>query len=420
MIIFSNPGLIDIDAALMMGVNAKASDTAIGYFGTGLKFAIATLLRNDCAVTIHRGAERFDFTTEPFETRGKAFDRVVMIRAPLHSANNYGFKSEPTKENLGFTTALGKNWEVWQAFRELYTNAIDEGGQISRDDSFPLENLIVAGEVTVIAVSGAAIEKAYAERSAFLLEGKPDIETETVDIFNRPSNGIFYRGLCIYRTEHPMKQTFNIKRYCTLSEDRMASHQFQLHEAIAKGMDELCAKEEHRDLTESILCAPKQSYERSINYNGIFDSDARSDAFIETVGRLVKTRENDLNDHAKKAYNRLAKEKVELAEAKISSLEALMLAKAMAFAEKLGFDLGQYPILIVKRIGTHVWGKAMNGKIYISAEAFGYGTKTVAGTLIEEYIHLSQNVFDETRAMQEFLINKIVSLGEEHVTKEPL
>lgn len=416
MIIFSNPGLIDIDAALMMGVNAKASETAIGYFGTGLKFAIATLLRNDCEVAIYRGKERFDFYTEPFQTRGKAFDRVVVL-------------SSKGKENLGFTTSLGKNWEVWQAFRELYTNAIDEGGRISEahralpdtglGEILPVDPFI-SDDSTNIVISGAAIERAYADRSAFLLEGKPDIETETADIFNRPSNGIFYRGLCIYRTEHPMKQTFNIKRYCTLSEDRMASHQFQLHEAIAAAMDVLCAKEEHRDLTESILCAPKTSYEHSINYSGIFDSDTRSDAFIETVGRLIQTRENDLNDHAKKAYNRLAKEKVDLAEAKISSLEALMLSKAIAFAEKLGFDLGQYPILIVKRIGTHVWGKAMNGKIYISAEAFTYGTKVVAGTLIEEYIHLSQNVFDETRAMQEFLINKIVSLGEEHVTKEPL
>ena len=69
MIVFQNPGLIDMAAVTTMGVSVK-NDGAIGYFGTGLKFAIATILRNKCALTIHRGLEAFAFTSEEITIRG--------------------------------------------------------------------------------------------------------------------------------------------------------------------------------------------------------------------------------------------------------------------------------------------------------------------------------------------------------------
>jgi hypothetical protein len=41
------------------------------------------------------------------------------------------------------------------------------------------------------------------------------------------------------------------------------------------------------------------------------------------------------------------------------------------------------------------------------------GTKTVAGTLIEEFIHLKHGLADESRDLQNFLLDRLVSLGEE-------
>jgi hypothetical protein len=43
----------------------------------------------------------------------------------------------------------------------------------------------------------------------------------------------------------------------------------------------------------------------------------------------------------------------------------------------------------------------------------------VAGTLIEEYLHLKHGIVDETRQMQNFLIDTICSLGE-RITKKLL
>ena len=62
---------------------------------------------------------------------------------------------------------------------------------------------------------------------------------------------------------------------------------------------------------------------------------------------------------------------------------------------------------------------AENDRIYISRRAFMQGTNRVAGTLIEEFIHLRYGHKDETRGMQEFLLDRLVALGE-RMTKKPL
>ena len=61
------------------------------------------------------------------------------------------------EEQLPFTTELGKNWEVWQAYRELHSNTLDESGVITDKK---------VHNDTVIEVEGSAIEKEYADRAS--------------------------------------------------------------------------------------------------------------------------------------------------------------------------------------------------------------------------------------------------------------
>ncbi|HEX4610447.1 MAG TPA: hypothetical protein VH092_19815, partial [Urbifossiella sp.] len=43
-LVFSNPGAIDINLVKLLGVSVKDSDNAIGFFGTGMKYALACTL----------------------------------------------------------------------------------------------------------------------------------------------------------------------------------------------------------------------------------------------------------------------------------------------------------------------------------------------------------------------------------------
>ena len=51
-----------------------------------------------------------------------------------------------------------------------------------------------------------------------------------------------------------------------------------------------------------------------------------------------------------------------------------------------------------------------NKRIIISTNTFEQGVQAVIETIIEEYIHLKYDVFDETRAMQDVLIRELVNV----------
>jgi hypothetical protein len=66
-----------------------------------------------------------------------------------------------------------------------------------------------------------------------------------------------------------------------------------------------------------------------------------------------------------------------------------------------------------------VLGLSTNNKVFLSKEAFAQGTKIVAGTLYEELLHHETRMADMTRSLQNYLINKIMSMYEEN-TGEPM
>lgn len=55
MILFQNPGEIDLLSIASFGVSVKEGENPIGFFGTGLKYAIAVLLRTGHRITVMTG-----------------------------------------------------------------------------------------------------------------------------------------------------------------------------------------------------------------------------------------------------------------------------------------------------------------------------------------------------------------------------
>jgi hypothetical protein len=88
----------------------------------------------------------------------------------------------------------------------------------------------------------------------------------------------------------------------------------------------------------------------------------------------------------------------------------------------LGFcdALDKYPIEVVNWLGEHVYGEARDGKILLTKQAFDSGTKKLAAIILEEFVHSHFNLYDESREMQSWLFERLVTMGEEHVTREPL
>jgi len=103
-ICFNTPGEIDTRLITTLGTNVKAKDSPIGFFGTGLKYAIAILLREKQTIKIIGPRSTLTFSTQSDEIRGKTFEFIVMQESDAESG------AELRKTQLGFTTELGKNW----------------------------------------------------------------------------------------------------------------------------------------------------------------------------------------------------------------------------------------------------------------------------------------------------------------------
>lgn len=393
MIVFRNKGVIDVTSITTFGVSSKEKAGAIGFFGTGLKYAIAILLREGCSITIHAGKQTLEFGTERATVRVNDFTFVTM-----------------NGERLGFTTELGKTWEPWAAFRELYCNAMDEDGEAF--ELLPNEVLSAPDGDTTIVVRGELFRDVWARRSEIILQSMPLERHEACHIHPGPSEYVFYRGVRAYKLGVPTRYTYDIQRKVELTEDRTVKYMWDVNNAINR------AVLESRDggLVRSILTAPKGTYE----YQNDFCGCVPSAEVLDVVRHLARTHDMSLNRTVLETCRPWLMDSLDDATSSaLSALEQQRLDRAIKFCESIGFPVTEYPIMVSDFLGQDVLGRALDSRIYVSKRVFMMGTKMLAGTLIEEFLHLRHRVTDETRLMQNFLMDTIVSLGEQ-ITGEPL
>jgi len=239
--ILKNKGLIDLDVIKLMGVNVKDSESSIGMFGTGLKYAIAVFLREGIPLVLYRGVDKFEFHTEKKEIRGKSFDVCSMI-GPMDEVE------------LGFTTELGKNWDLWQAYREIHSNCLDEGGCIYDSDkehkeqeftTFCIDLSINPDDIFINTVSKKCL---FADASIEIYEGSSDC--------------IFYKGIRAKELKDESIYTYNIKKECTLTEDRLLCYDHEVSEFIAEKVASLSSEKE---VIKNVVTAESGTYEKTIS-----------------------------------------------------------------------------------------------------------------------------------------------------------
>lgn len=164
-------------------------------------------------------------------------------------------------------------------------------------------------------------------------------------------------------------------------------------------------------LSEMFTC-----FEGTFNYS----SYGLSDEFKEVVGDLIKEFHPKLNKNAATAVRNGSIGQFLTDESRmLDRIDRERLRIALEFCKEMSYDVTAYPIIVSSNMGDNVLGMAEDGKIYISTRTFMQGTKMLVGTLLEEFWHLKHGITDESRGMQNFLIDTIVSLGE-RVTGRPL
>lgn len=391
MIIFRNDGLIDLAAACTLGISVK-EEGAIGFFGTGVKFGIATVLRSGGSVTLFRGKEEHRFGTKAETVRGETFEIVTLDGRPL-----------------GFTTQLGKQWEPWMAFREFACNALDESGRF-----YALAGGLEAlGEIgdneTIFAVHSEEFEDAYHNRGEILLETPPIHANDIIEIRPGPDRNIYYRGVRVGRHYLPAVHSYNILRKIDLTEDRTVKYGFEVSDRIQRGLM-ACEDEE---LVHAALSCGSDFFEHNLSFAG---TSPASPAFKTAAAGLRGRLDNVLNANpSAMAMARMLRlsdlgptESVEL-----NAVEQSRFDRAKSFLTRAGYDMDRYPMVIVDDLGSGIYGIAKEDKIFIARAAFQKGTKEVAATLLEEWVHLKTGHGDMTRPLQSWLFDELISQVEQ-------
>lgn len=113
----SNNGMLEPRLIPLMGGTTKTGkEDTIGEFGTGLKYAIAWLIRNGIDFKIVVDGRLVDTHTMKETFNDTEFEILWIDR-----------------ERTSITSKLGKDWTAWMILREIWCNAMDEGGAVKEE-----------------------------------------------------------------------------------------------------------------------------------------------------------------------------------------------------------------------------------------------------------------------------------------------
>lgn len=347
MIIFETPTELDLAAITTFGLSAKECDTPIGRFGTGLKYALAILMREEAEVVIYSGLRQMRIRSEPRDFRGQEFFAIVV---------------EPENEprfDLPFTTQLGRDWELWQAFRELHSNTIDEAGRTYRHT-----HAFAKAGVTAIVVAHADFEAIYDERGQIIIEDKPLWENESLAIYEGESQFMFYRGIRARDLEHPAAFRYSIKEEIDITEDRTIKYEWEADGVLVKAL----AACDRQDILEKALDRGKGTTEEKLDYIATEPGDAFARAVTSLKG---------------KGEGHRAPMKAELAIAKpvedaaptpssegLKEAERAMLLRVLETVDRMGFEAKFKPLIAAGVLPGGAKCASRRGKIYLADGAF--------------------------------------------------
>lgn len=407
-LIFSTPSPFNPNFALSFGVSAKESSSAIGQFGTGLKYAIAVTLRLGGTISIQQGREKWSFLTKEESFRGKKFHFIHQV----HSTNSPDFSTplSSAPQNLSFTTEYGKHWEPWMAYRELMSNTLDEGGVLLHAGSCPNPDWCN------ITVECEEIYQASTKHNSIFCSGELLFSTSKLSIL--PYNGtpaLYLKGVQVAQLRHQPPFTFNFSAL-PLTEDRTLSSlglylgQGQLTEAIG----ELCQswvleeREEKKQRLEELLLALLTLPETE--FGGLPDLSDISTSHRGALKVFLLSHTNQPKLSQKLFNACLSSGLLDYSSWQPTPADHQRLRTVLAFFASSSFPIT--PPIQFKQLPSNILGMAKGNVILLSPLAFKGGTRTLAKTLFEEFIHITKQVDDGYPIQHEYL-DTIINLLEE-------
>lgn len=183
-----NTGELDIRLIALMGGTTKAEDhTKIGQFGTGLKYAISYLVRNDISFYLFVGREEVEFTTKDENISGKDFKEIYC-----------------NGKSMNITTHYGYQWQAWEAIREIWCNAADEDGEYKKIVDGKNSIFGRPNTTTFFIETTPAIKEVLNKWDSYFFKDVPLYEDDKVAIYKNTGDmlKLYKNGVLIQESEY--------------------------------------------------------------------------------------------------------------------------------------------------------------------------------------------------------------------------
>jgi hypothetical protein len=408
-----NDGEIDLNALFLLGASTKEGQGKIGFFGSGNKYAIATLLRLGVPFEIYSGKHRIAITTELVGFRGESFQQIVLDGKPT-----------------SFTTRMGPSWELWYAIREFYCNALDEGGE-----SFTVVNteLPMDGKTTIYIEMTPEVEKVWNERQRYFLPKnfeplyKATTEFGEAKVYGAEDGRcrIYRKGICVHQESMRAAFWYDFDEL-SINESRETQYSYEYLEDIAAAM--MCAPTKEL----AIMCIDgaedHDTLEGQVQF-GYVNTTQFSDAWKEAIGSRTVIKHSWVPHLAREdvcagvvlpdnCVDRLQaqfpdlnyRDKIvgDFEEAEPTPEQKKMLDKAIEEINDMGY--GNSCGVLYGRFKSNTTMGAYNAidhKIRISLDFFDKGYDELVATFLEEFLHAA-GYNDGSREFEGYLMKELV------------
>ena len=421
-LLIENKGEIDVNGLILMGGSTKRdSQTSIGFFGSGNKYAIATLLNKNINFKIFSGENEIKITTKDVNFRDKHFKQIFI-----------------NGKETSLTTDMGPSWEEWFAIREWVSNSIDEG------DSNIVPNIETLnakeGYTRFYIEINETIKTVIDEWDSYFTFDRLDIHFEEknnkiLSNIDQDENLVLYRkGIRCYYSKVKSLYHYDMSKF-KINESRVIEDTWDANLLITRFYNEITdiyilqnvLKNSYKDDTYENrlnwyfgigILSP--SWRGAIgnhriivgDYGGHFsDEQSKYPCYVvcTDLAKRIKASFPDV-----RVYGLLDGGEVCIMN-KVDQTERhnFLLSECNKFFNECQYAVN-YPIEVVKFINnSDQLGLAENETIYISDKLFNMGKREIAVTIMEENEHLKTNYKDCTRVFQQHWINLFISEKEE-------
>ena len=406
---FENNGEIDVNAFRLLGASTKETDdNKIGFWGSGLKYSLAVLLRNGVKIKVFAGEKEIKIGKRKTKMRGEEFEVITINGTPT-----------------SITTRMGKDWELWFAIREIYANTIDEGNKkIDVSDSTDGE----AGVTKIFVEMTDEIKDIFDNFDQYFSYSiEPDFELGQDKVFDNDEGLIYRRGIKVGEFGAKSLYSYDIHDV-QINESRVIPSSFDLDIKLCK-----LWKEEAEVKMINTLINTQNSYEKNRmdwDWSGTFNSnwlevlkertiipEEATGFYVEEMSKphiiLPSTMCSSLYNAFGEALNikgfNNKGDATHHKEIELSEMERERINKSKEIVAKHFPAISRMEVIVAK-LSTDVMGTIIGDKIVLNENLLSRSDDNILETIIEEFIHISSGHEDRTRGFQDYAISMITTL----------